>query len=186
MEAGESSWNSEEVTFVPDEIRNGRTSDPERLDGHSGVWKSSLRIYQFDVQEYNGSSLKPQVAVTAPSSWFSYDPRNHHQRPSSSADEIRSQPFQDSAGFERTMSCRSLAARMLARIGSGDPDESRIRRASDAGIRRIAGTFKPRGWSMDDSRGSLRRSLWFTVISAFPYGGTADRSGLRVPITRRE
>jgi len=60
------------------------------------------------------------------------------------------------------------------------------RRALDAGIRRIAGIFKPRGWSMDDSRGSLRRSLWFTVISAFPYGGTVDRSGLRVPITRRE
>jgi len=41
-------------------------------------------------------------------------------------------------------------------------------------------SFKQRGWSMNDLRGSLRRFLWFTVISAFAYGGgMADHSGLR-------
>lgn len=46
----------------------------------------------------------------------------------------------------------------------------------------VARIFKPRGWSMDDSRGSPRRSLWFTVISGFSSGGgtyVTDHSGLR-------
>jgi hypothetical protein len=36
-------------------------------------------------------------------------------------------------------------------------------------------------------RGALRRSLWFTVISAFAYGGgVADHSGLRIARRQRE